>query len=215
MDKPLIIVGTGMQAEETHFYFSTFGGRAIDAFVLDPEYLREPTFLQRPVLEFAEARRRFPPRTHDLYVAIGMMAMDARRRWFLAARDAGYTMPSFVHPTALVASNVTVGANTVIKEMAVVAPFAQVGDDLIVCQQASIGHHARVGDHCFLAPATILSGAVEVGERCFLGTGCVVRDRVRIGDGCIIGAGAVVMGDCPPGGVYRAARTVRTREVKP
>lgn len=214
MHKRLIIVGTGLQAEEVHYYLVTLGGRQVDAFIVDPEYLKEPSFLGCPVLGFDAASQRFPPQTHEAFVAIGMLAIEARRRWFLALGQAGYVLTSFVHPSASVASNVSIGANTIVKELVVVSPFARLGDNLILCPQACIGHHARIGSHGFMAPAALVAGDAEIGECCFIGAGAIVRDRVRIGDGCVIGAGAVIMENCPPGGVYRAARTRRTREVK-
>ena len=214
MDKRLLVVGTGMQSEQVQFYLGTLGGREIDAYVLDPEFLREASFLGRPVLDFAEARRRYPPATHELFVAIGMTATTARRRWYRAAREAGYELPSFVHPKASVAENVVVGAGSLIKEMAVVSPFVQLGDNIILHPQVSIGHHSRIGSHCFFAPAATVGGAVQIEECCFIGLQAAIRDRVRVGEGCIIGAGALVMADCAPGGVYRGASTPRTRELK-
>jgi hypothetical protein len=81
MHRPLIVVGTGMQAELVEYHFGA-EGRQTAAFVLDPEYLREDSLRGRPVLDFAEARRRFPPETHDLFVSIGFTATAARQRWF-------------------------------------------------------------------------------------------------------------------------------------
>lgn len=212
--KRLLIVGTGMQAEETMYYLGTLGGFEVDAFLLDAQYLKEPTFLGRPVLGFDEARARFTPATHCVFVAIGMTAMPARKRWFLAARAAGYELPNHVHPSASVARNVVLGANTIVKDMVVVSPFATLGDDLILCPQVNISHHARLGPHGFYAPGALVSGSASIGECCFVGAGAIIRDRVQVGDGCIIGAGAVVMEDCAPHGVYRAARTSRTRTTK-
>lgn len=212
MHRPLIVVGAGMQAELVEYHFGAEGRQTV-AFVLDPEYLREDSLRGRPVLDFAEARRRFPPETHELFVSIGFTATAARQRWFEAAQAAGYTLPSCVHPTASVAGNVRIGANTLIRELAVVCPFAQLGDDVFVGPHASIGHHSRVGSHVFLAPGAVLAGAVDLGEGCFVGLNATVRDRVRVGPGCIIGAGALIMADCAPQGLYRAERTERLREL--
>lgn len=213
MDKPLVIVGTGLLAEQVAFYLGGAAGRKIAAFVLDPQYIREPVFLQRPVLDFTQAQERFAPSTHDLFVAIGHTATAARRRWFEAAFAAGYALPSYVHPTAWVAENVAVGANTLIQEQVVVAPFARLGDNVMLCPQVGINHHTRVGSHCFVAPAAKVAGDADIGQGCFIGLGAIIRDRVRIGDGCVIGAGAVIMADCPAGGLYRATRTERTRDL--
>ncbi|MFT3666245.1 acetyltransferase [Piscinibacter sp.] len=212
MDKRLVVVGTGMLAEQVHYYFDTLGGRPVDAFALDAQFIREPQFLGRPVLDFAEVQRRFPSDTHELFVAIGFTATAARKRWFLAVRAAGYSMPSYVHPSACVAANVAVGENTLIQEQAMVSPFVRLGENLILCPQVGINHHTRVGAHCFFAPAAVVAGDADIGERCFIGANATIRDRVRIGEGCVIGAGALIMADCPADGVYRAARTGRTRE---
>ena len=212
MNRPLIIVGVGLLAEQMHYYFETLGGRSIDAFVLDPDYIREPHFLGRPVLAQAEALQRFAPDTHDAFVAIGFLATRARQRWFEFMQAAGYTLSSYVHPSAMVAANVAVGPNTLIQEQVVVAPFAHLGDDVMLCPQVGINHHTRVGAHSFFAPAAVVAGQASIGERCFIGTHATVRDRVRVGDDCVIGAGSVIMHDCPAGGVYRAPTTARTRE---
>ncbi len=214
MSKRIVIVGTGMQAELAQFYFAGQDGRVVDAYVVDPQYLAAPAYLGRPVLDFAQMQRHFPPATHEVFIAIGMTATQARKRWAVALREAGYGLASFVHASAWVAGNATVGAGTLIKERAVVAPYARIGENVILCPQVQVSHHTRIGAHGFLAPAVVVGGAVEVGECCFLGINAIVRDRVRIGEGCIIGAGAVVMADCAPRGVYRAVRTERTRDVE-
>lgn len=208
--KPLVIVGTGMLAEQVAFYFEA-QGRTVDAFALDPQYIREAQFLGRPVLPVDEARQRFTPASHAMFVAIGFTATLARKRWFEQLRAEGYELPSYVHPSACVAPNVGVGANTLIQEQVVVAPFAQLGENLMLCPQVGINHHTRVGSHCFFAPAAVVAGDARIDELCFIGTNATIRDRVHVGEGCVIGAGAVIMADCPPGGVYRTPRTERTR----
>jgi sugar O-acyltransferase (sialic acid O-acetyltransferase NeuD family) len=212
-NKPIVIVGTGMQSEVVEYHFGT-QGRSTAAYVLDPEYIREDSFRGCPVVDFDEARRRFPPHSHDLFVSIGFTATAARKRWFLAAQAAGYVLPSFVHANASVATNVRVGANTLIRDFAVVCPFVRLGDDIFIAPQVCVGHHCRVGSHCFLAGGAVLGGAAEIGEGCFVGINATFRDRVRVGDGCIIGAAALIMADCPPGGVYRGVRSEWLREQK-
>lgn len=211
MPKNLLIVGTGMQSEVVDYHFGT-AGRRTEAYVLDPEYIREDSFHGCPVLDFAEAQRRFPPDTHDLFVSIGFTATEARKRWFLAAREAGYTLPSFVHPNASVADNVRIGDNMLIRDLVVVCPHVLLGDDVFIAPHVCIGHHSRIGSHCFIAAGTVLAGGVELGEGCFVGVSATFRDRVRVGEGCLIGAGTLIMADCAPRGVYRAARSERLRE---
>lgn len=214
MNKPIVIVGTAMLAEQVHYYFTQHAERTVEAFAVDAEYLREDHFCGKPVLEYEQALRRYPSTTHDLFLAIGFTATEARKSKFSAALELGYTLPSYVHPSACVADNVQIGANTLIQELAMVSPFVRLGDDLMLCPQVSINHHSRVGAHCFIAPAAVIAGAVDIGELCFIGANATIRDRVRIGEGCRIGAGAWIVDDCEPWGVYRVESTTRSSAMR-
>jgi len=214
MAKPIVIVGTGLLAEQMRFYFEKQAGRQVEAYALDPEFVREDTFLERPVLAFDDAVQRFPAATHDLFVAIGHTETAARKRKVVTAQALGYALPSFVHASASVAPGVSIGPNTLIQELAVVSPFVRLGDDVMLCPHASINHHSRVGAHCFFSAAVVVCGEVQIGELCFIGANAMIRDRVTVGEGCVIGAGAVIMADCEPRGVYRAHRTARTRTLE-
>jgi sugar O-acyltransferase (sialic acid O-acetyltransferase NeuD family) len=208
--KPLLVFGTGVQAELVRYYFAEHAGRRVDAFTVDAAYVGDGRFDGLPVLEFAEAQQRFPPATHELFVAIGYTQLNqARKRAFESAQALGYALPSFVHPTASVARNVQIGANTLLREMAVVSPFACVGDGCQLGTRAVVSHHARIGSHCWLAPGALVCGNVQVGEACFIGASATLRDGITVGASCVIGAGALILADCGPGGVYAAAATPR------
>lgn len=211
MPRPLVIFGVGLKAEQADFYFRHYAQRQVVAFTVEAAHLREDRFADRPVVPFHEAAQRFPARDHDLFVAIGHTATDARARIVLQAQDLGYTLTSFVHPRAMVEANVQVGPNTLVHELAAVGPFVRLGFDVIIGAQAVISHHTRLGAHSFIAPGAVICGDVDIGERCFVGANATVRDRLVIGAGCVIGAGAVVMSDCAPNGVYRPQPTALTR----
>jgi sugar O-acyltransferase (sialic acid O-acetyltransferase NeuD family) len=209
MSKPIVIIGTALLAEQMHFYFAQRAGRRVEAFAVDAQYLGAERFCGQPVLEFEEALRRFGRHTHEMFVAIGFLATEARKQKVERLRALGYTLPTYVHPSAWVAENVRLGVNTLVQEQAVVAPFAELGDDVFLCPQVGINHHTRVGAHCFFAPAAVVAGDASIGECCFVGANATIRDRVTIGARCVIGAGAVIMEDCAEDGLYAAARTAR------
>ena len=210
MQKPLLIFGTGEYAEIAHYYFSQHAGRHVDAFTVEAAFVGDGHFCGLPVLDFAEAQRRFAPATHDLFVAIGYTRRNqVRQRIFLAARSLGYTLPSFVQESADVARNVVVGANTMVREFAALSPFATLGENCFVGAQACLSHHARVGSHCYLSSTAAVCGMARVGDGCFIGAHATVRNGVTVGAGCVIGAGALILSDCEPDGVYAAPGTPR------
>ena len=210
MSKPLLIFGVGPMVELAHYYFTQHAGRQVEAFTVDAAFLSASCFAGLPVLPFDEAQRRFPPSTHELFVAVGYSDFNRpRKRIFLQAQALGYTLPSFVHESAVVASNVVIGANCQVRELAVVQAFARVGDNVSIGTRAAVSHHARIDSHVWLGNNSNVNGGAVIEECCFLGTNANVRDKVTVGAGCIVGAGALIMSDCPPGGVYAATPTSR------
>jgi sugar O-acyltransferase (sialic acid O-acetyltransferase NeuD family) len=210
MSKPLLIFGLGELPDQANYYFAQHAGRRVEAFTVDPAYATVGQFAGLPVLAFDEAQRRFPPATHDLFVAVGYSQRNrGRQRVVELAQALGYTLPSFIHESAVLARNVTLGANCMVRELAAVSPFARVGNGVIIGMQVGVSHHVRIGSHVWLSAGSIVCGSAAIGERCFIGANATVRDKVSVGPGCIIGAGALVMSDCPADGVYVATPAQR------
>lgn len=210
MGKPLLIFGVGPMVEQVHYYFTQHAGRRVEAFTVEAAFLTMGSFAGLPVLPFEEAQRRFPPDTHELFVGVGYSDFNRlRKRVFLQVQALGYTLPSFVHESAVVARNVVIGANCQVRELAVVQPFARIGDNVSMGPRAAVSHHARIENHVWLGNNSHVNGSAVIEECCFLGTNANVRDGVTVGAGCIVGAGALIMSDCPAGGVYAATPTPR------
>jgi acetyltransferase EpsM len=130
-----------------------------------------------------------------IIVAVG----DGRARLHLAklARSKGLQLASAVHPRAVVAKGVPIGAGTVVAAGAVVGPGTVIGENVIVNTCASVDHECAIGDGAHIAPGAHLGGGVTVGCRAHVGIGAAVRERIRIGAGSLVGAGAVVVSDVP------------------
>ena len=208
--KPLLIFGLGELPDQAQYYFSQHAGRQVAAFTVDAEYASVGQFAGLPVLAFDEALRRCPPDTHDLFVAVGYSQRNrGRQRVVERARALGYALPSFVHETAVVARNVTLGMNCMVREQSALSPFTSLGDGVIIGMQVGVSHHVSIGNHAWLSAGSIVCGSAAIGERCFVGANATVADKVVVGSGCIIGAGALVMNDCAADGVYAATPTPR------
>jgi sugar O-acyltransferase (sialic acid O-acetyltransferase NeuD family) len=147
-----------------------------------------------------------------IVIAIG----EGATRGALAAIavDAGFELCTIVHPSAVMCSDVQIGAGTVIFAGAVVQTGSEIGDNAIINTCASVDHDCRIGDGAQLAPRVALGGRVRIGDRSFVGIGAVVSDRIAIGRNCLIGAGAVVVRDIPDHSVAYGvpARVVRQQK---
>lgn len=116
--------------------------------------------------------------SHRFAVGIGDAA--ARRRLAEAVLAAGGELAVLVHPSAVIASDVSLGEGTVVMAGAVINTGATVDHDNII------------EDNVQIAPGANLAGAVTCRENAFIATGAVVIPRIEIGESAYIAAGAVV-----------------------
>ena len=61
MKKPLVIFGTGDIAQLAHYYFSHDSDYEVVAFTVDAAYVKEPTFLNLPVVPFESVAQSHAP----------------------------------------------------------------------------------------------------------------------------------------------------------
>ncbi len=166
-------------------------------YVDDDAALAGQTRLELPVLGSVAAVDDIE---HDaVIVAIGdnatRHALYARLHARLAAR--GERGVSAVHPAAILARDVTLGAGTVVCARAVVNACARVGVNAILNTGCVVEHHCRIGDHAHIAPGACLGGEATVGRGALIGIGAVVLPGVTVGEWCVVGAGAVVTRNLP------------------
>jgi len=109
---------------------------------------------------------------------------------------------SLIHPSAEVASNVTIGKGTVVMARAVINACAAIGNHCIINTTAIIEHDNTIEDYVHISPGVMLGGTVRVGMNSHLGIGAIVSNNVSICDHCVIGAGAVVIKDIEESGTY-------------
>lgn len=128
-------------------------------------------------------------------VAIGHNA--TRQRVHASLAEAGVTIASVIHPSAVVLGGAQLGVGVQVLAGAVLGVGAALGDGCIVNTSASIDHDCRVGPFCHLSPGVHTGGQVELGEGVHLAIGVSVRNRVKVGAWSQIGVGAAVVGDVP------------------
>jgi len=131
------------------------------------------------------------------HMALGIGDCSVRVKLAGEALAAGYALVTAIHPSAVIASDVSVGEGSVICAGVVVNTTARIGRAVIVNTSASIDHHCVIEDGAHIAPGVHLPGNVHVGSETLIGVGSTTRDGVRIGSGCVIGAGSVVIEDIP------------------
>jgi UDP-N-acetylbacillosamine N-acetyltransferase len=132
-----------------------------------------------------------------IFFGFGNCAARLKLADLVAAK--GFSLPTIVHPRAVVANDAVLGPGAFVAAGAVVNSQARIGAQVIVNTCASVDHESVVEDGAHICPGVHLAGGVVVGRASWVGIGASVVDKVRIGAGSIIGAGAVVVGDIPDG----------------
>ena len=126
-------------------------------------------------------------------IAFALGSNRGRHALLDQARAAGLDPIVAIHPRAIVASDVTVGAGVWMAAGAIVNPGARLGEGAVINTGATIDHDCAIGDYANVSPGCHLSGRTRVGRYAFLGTGVVTLPDAQIGDDAIVGAGSVVV----------------------
>jgi len=135
-----------------------------------------------------------PAIAHDC-LALGIGDNCARARVYAELTQARKRFVTAIHPAAVLAPDVVVGAGAVLCAGAVANPGAKIGENAILNTCASIDHHCVLGPHAHIAPGAHLAGNVQVGEGAFMGVGSCAVPGVSIGAWSVVGAGAAVTCD--------------------
>lgn len=130
-----------------------------------------------------------------IIIAIG----DNRVRMEMTERLSEEVMITAIHPSAVLAPDVSVKAGAMICAGAVVNPGTTVGRGAIVNTGATVDHHNNIGEFSHVAPGVNLGGEVGVGFGALVGLGASIVPRLHLGDWSVVGAGAVVTHDVPAG----------------
>lgn len=212
MRKPLVIFGSGDIAQLAHYYFSTDSNYEVVAFTVDANYIKESEFCGMPVVAFEDVAKNYPPDSYDFFVALSYTKLNAlRKEKFLAAKEMGYKLVSFISSRATVLNEGRIGENCFIFEDNTIQPFVTIGNNVTLWSGNHIGHHSVIHDHTFIASHVVISGGVEIGEQCFVGVNATLRDHIKIGDRCVVGAGALLLADAAPESVYIGTATEQSK----
>lgn len=148
----------------------------------------------------------------EFIVAVG--DNRARAELYAAYLARGLNPATIVHPTAVIAEFVSLGAGVFIAAGAIVNTEAVIGDNAILNTGCSVDHDCVIGDHAHIGPMSGLCGAVRIGTGALVGIGCSLIPGVSVGDWSILGAGSVVVDDLCDDTVFAGvpARPLRPSE---
>lgn len=148
----------------------------------------------------------------DICVAIGNNSIREKLQKELESK--GASIPSLIHPTAVIGEQVNVESGTVVMAGVVINCCSTIGKGCIINTSSSIDHDNYIEDYVHISPGAHLAGSVKVGQGSWLGIGSVVSNNINITSGCNVGAGAVVVNDITVPGTYVGVPIRRVNDAK-
>lgn len=136
----------------------------------------------------------------DIFIAIGDNRIREKIQEKLESK--GASIPTLVHPSAVVGEQVNMLSGTVVMGGAVINSCTTIGKGCIINTGATIDHDNIIEDYVHLSPGVHLAGTVRVGRGTWLGIGSIVSNNIEITSWCKIGAGAVVVKNITETGTY-------------
>src|SRR5829696_7102348 len=80
------------------------------------------------------------------HLILGFGNCAARLRLSALVREKGFSLATAIHPSAIVATDASIGAGTVVTAGAVINPGSRIGENAVVNTLASVGHECLVDD---------------------------------------------------------------------
>ena len=200
--KKIIIFGTGELAQRIFFYLKDSDDQVI-AFCANKSKIDKEELLGLPVIAFENIEKKFPPSEFSMFIALAYSEMNKKRtKFFNEAKNKGYELYSFIHPSTKIWDEFEIGENCFILANNVIQPFVKIGNNVLIGSNNLISHNTTIGDNCFVASNVTMGGHITMGKNCFVGLSATINQRIQIGNECIIGAGTIISKDINDKEVY-------------
>ena len=202
IEKELVIFGSAEIARLCRYYFDHDSNYRVVAFTVDDSYVNVETIDGLPLVPFSKVVDRYPPDRYNMHVGLSYQRLNQfREEKYDQAKEAGYTLASYVCSKAVTWPDLLIGDNCFILENQTIQPTVKIGNNVMIWSGNHIGHGTIIEDHTYIASHVVISGHCRIGCRGFFGVNATVRDFCTIGDDCFITMGASVTRNVDAGSV--------------
>jgi sugar O-acyltransferase (sialic acid O-acetyltransferase NeuD family) len=178
------LIGYGGHAREVMAQM----GVIIPCFV-DDQYTTKDTF---PLSSF-------DPTEYEVLVAVG----SSKDRYNIIQRLPKETKYfTFIHPTALILSDVKIGEGSFIGAYSILTINIKIGKHALLNRGNQIGHDTTIGDYFSAMPGAIVSGNVIIYDLVYMGTTSSIKEKISIHSLSTIGSNAAVVKSINEPGTY-------------
>ena len=209
-----IIIGAGTYGE-VYLAFLREAGIDIVGFLDDDPKFEEKFVKGVPVLgnvSLLESLRN--QGVEAVYCPLGNNKL--RVKFLEQSRQLGYKTPNYIHPSVLIAPEVSIAKEGIyILQATQIMPYVVIERDVMISTGANIIHHSHLSQGTFVSNGVCFGANVHSEKYAYVGMGATVMTGVNtLGEDCLIGAGAVVVKDVPDGAVMAGvpAKVLRIKD---
>lgn len=134
---------------------------------------------------------------------IGVGSPAVRRRIAERFDAAGISAATLIHPSAVIGSQVSFGAGSVVCGGVQVTTNVTAGRHVLLNLNVTVGHDVRIEDYVAVNPGAAISGDVVLESGVLVGVGAVILQGLRVGAGATVGGAACVVRDVDAGIVVK------------
>ncbi|MDE5758015.1 MAG: NeuD/PglB/VioB family sugar acetyltransferase [Allobaculum sp.] len=209
-----VIIGAGKYGEVYLSYLRESGIEVI-GFLDDNDDTKNKSFGGLPVIghtdTLPELKEKFG--VEAIYCPLGNNKI--RVEFLQRARELGYKIPNYIHPSVNISPNVKIGEGVYILLGSNIMPFTEIEDFVMISMNVNVAHHNILRKGTFLSTGCNYGASIIAEEGTYCGIASTIMTGItRLGKDCLVGAGAVVVRDVPNGAVVAGvpAKVLRYKE---
>lgn len=130
-------------------------------------------------------------------IALGIGSNHIRASIANKIKSAGYNLPIFIHPTAVISPSAMIKEGTVVMPLCIVNADTHIESGTIINSGSVIEHDCFIGEYAHISPNSSIAGNVIIGKYTHIGIGASIIQGITIGEESAIGAGATVICNLP------------------
>jgi sugar O-acyltransferase (sialic acid O-acetyltransferase NeuD family) len=202
MMKKVLIYGNGKMAKILFQYMKS--SHEVIAFTVDRHLIGDNKFFcELPLIAFDEVEKLFTTDKHNMIIALGYLNMNQLRlKKYDEAKQKGYKLINYIHPSATIQEDLIIGDNNVILDHVSIQPGASLGSSNYIWSNSVLAHGSSIQDGNWIASGVVISGDTKVGSCTFMGVNASIGHSIAIGDECFVGANALVAKSTEAGSVW-------------
>ena len=201
--KDILIVGNGIAADIIYGYLKNDKRYQVKGFLVHKKFIETESKFDLPIYLIEEVKEMNQENQFLLMMGIGYTQLNKlRAQLFEELLDLGFEFETYIHPSAVVHENVSIGEGSMVLSNSVVEPYAKIGVNSFIWSNCTIAHHSEVQSHCWIASNTVLSGEALIKDFSFVGVNCTIVNKVTVESLNIIGAGSLITKNTKPKEVF-------------